>query len=569
MLKKIKPSLKRATLTVAFGCTLLACREAPKYEFDLIIANGNVIDGSGSLWFPADVAIRGDEILHVGKLVDREKKSGRLIDAQGLWVTPGFIDIHSHSDYSLVVDGTARSKVHQGITTEILGSGRSAGPLQGKAELDLKDYELTADWTTLGQYFDRLQKGGISVNVASYVGAGQVRRCVLGDVQRDPSEIEMAEMKHLVQQAMLDGALGLSSSLELPPDSYLTTDQLTELARVVKSYGGIYSTNIRNSGKSIEKALKEAIKVGEQAQIPVDIMGLRIADRRHWGQMRKVIDWIEEARQSGRAVTANQSPYTAAQNDLAALIPPWALEGGKDEMLKLLASSDHRARIQRELKRETSGWFNRFLAVGGWDGIVVPRPNSQKYQSQAGKSLATMASDLGQNASDVVFDLLREAKGSVPAVYHLMSEDDLRHAMQAPWISIGSGGAAVRSEGVLGQGKPQPQGYGAFPRVLGKYVREEQVLPLEEAIQKMTGMNAAKLGLKDRGLLQVGKKADVTIFDAERIRDRATFQDPHRCSEGVEYVIVNGTLVIDGGRHLNTKPGKVLFGPGRPAKRKF
>ena len=563
--KNLRSLLKRAMLTLVFGCTLLTCREAPNYEFDLIIANGNVIDGSGSLWFPADVAIRGDEIVHLGKLVDQEQKSSRLIDAQGLWVTPGIIDIHSHSDYSLLVDGTARSKVHQGVTTEILGSGHSAGPLQGKAELDLKDYGLTADWSTLGQYFDRLQKEGIAVNVASYVAAGQVRRCLLGDAPRDPSEPEFAEMQHLVQQAMLDGALGLSSWLELPPDSHLTTEQLTELARVVKSYGGIYSTNIRNSGRSIEKALREAFKVADEAQIPVDIVGLRIADRRRWGQMQQVIDLIEEARQSGLAVTANQTPYTAVHNDLAALMPPWALSGGRQEMLKRLARNDLRARINREWKQRRSDGFHRYLAVGSWEGIVVARPNSQKYQSQAGKSIATIAADLGQSASDVVFDLLREAKGGVPAVYHLLSEDDLRHALQVPWISIGSDGAAMRSEGVLGQLKSQPQGYGAFARVLGKYVREEQDMALEEAVYKMTGMNAAKAGLQDRGLLRVGKKADITIFDAERVRDLATLQDPHRYSEGIEYVIVNGTLVIDGGRPLDTKPGRVLFGPGRPS----
>jgi len=322
--------LKTVPFTLALCLALPACREeTPAERFDLLLANAQVVDGSGQAAFVADIAIRGEEIVQIGRLEAQRHSAGRIIDASGLTVSPGFIDIHGHSDYTLLVDGTAQSKVRQGVTTEILGEAPSAGPIKGKATLDLSHYGLEVDWQTLGEYFARLQKGGISVNVGSYVGATQVRTCVLGLESREPTVAELDEMKRLVEEAMQDGALGLSSSLIVPPDTYLTTRQLIELAKAVKPFGGIYSTHIRGEGDTIREAILEAIEIGEQAQVPVDIIHLKIADKRMWGKMKEVCDLIEAARQRGQKVTANQYPYIAGQNYLMALIPPWALEGGK------------------------------------------------------------------------------------------------------------------------------------------------------------------------------------------------------------------------------------------------
>jgi N-acyl-D-amino-acid deacylase len=551
-------------LILALTLCLTACsKKEPNYEFDLIIANGNVVDGSGGLWFPADVAVKNDQIARVGRLQEKEKSARRIIDAKGLTVAPGFIDIHSHSDFSLLVDGTAQSKIRQGVTTEVLGEANSAGPIQGKATRDLGEYNLQADWKTLGEYFTRLQKNGTSVNVASYVGATQVRSCLLGEESREPTPDEMARMKQLVVEAMQDGAFGLSSSLIVPPDTYITTQQLIELASAVKPYGGIYSTHIRGEGETIREAVKEAITIGEKAQVPVDIIHLKIADKRLWGKMKEVCALIEEARSRGLQVTANQYPYIAGQNDLVALIPPWAMEGGRAKMLERLNDHSLRARMEKDIYAGVKGWYDHYLSMQGWEGAVIASVKSEKSKVYEGKSVAEIAKMTNKKPTEVVFGLLKEEGGSVPTVYFVIGEEDLRYAMKIPWVSVGSDGTAVRPDGILGQGKPHPRWYGTFPRVLGKYVREEKVISLEEAIKKMTSLNAAKLGLSDRGLLKEGMKADITIFNAERIIDKATFGNPHQYPEGIEYVIVNGTVVVDRGQHVGAKPGRVLFGKGK------
>ena len=555
----------RKTLVVAIVCLagLSSCRKAPEPQFDLIIRNGNVVDGSGELWFPADVAVKGDTIVKVGRLDETELSAKQTIDARGLTVAPGFIDIHSHSDYSLLVDGTAQSKIRQGVTTEVLGEAPSAGPLKGKATKDLSHYGLKADWKTLGEYFARLQKNGMSVNVASYVGATQIRSCVLGDESRAPTAAETEQMKQLAVEAMQDGAMGLSSSLIVPPDTYLDTRQLTDLASAVKPFGGIYSTHMRSEGQAIFEAIREAISIGEQAQVPVDIIHLKIADKRLWGRMPEVIKLIEEAQAKGLHVTANQYPYVAGQNNLDALIPPWAMEGGREPMLARLGDPALRSRMEKDILNGVPGWFDHYLAMKGWESCVVAGVQSEKNKVHEGKSIEQISKTLNKKPTDVVFDLLKEEGGSVPAVYFLMSEEDVRTALQTPWVSIGSDGTAVRPDGILGKGKPHPRWYGTFPRVLGKYVREEKVLALEEAVKKMTSLNAVKLGIEDRGLLKAGKKADITIFSAERVIDKATFENPHQYPEGIEYVIVNGTPVIEKGQHLGSKPGRVLYGKGK------
>ena len=553
---------------LAFCLALPACRkDTPAERIDLLIANGQVVDGSGRAAFVADVAIQGEEIVQIGRLEAQRHSAGRVIDASGLTVSPGFIDIHGHSDYTLLVDGTAQSKVRQGVTTEILGEAPSAGPIKGKATLDLSQYGLEVNWRTLGEYFARLQKGGISVNVGSYVGATQVRACVLGLESREPTVAELEEMRRLVEEAMQDGAFGLSSSLIVPPDTYLTTSQLIELAKTVKPYGGLYSTHIRGEGNTIREAILEAIEIGEKAQVPVDIIHLKIADKRMWGKMKEICDLIESARQRGQKVTANQYPYIAGQNYLMALIPPWALEGGKQQLRNRLKDAVLRRRMEQDILRGLPGWFDHYVLMKGWESAVVASIKTEKNKKYEGKSVAEIATMSGKKPTDVVFDLLLDEDDPIPTVYFLMDEADVRTAMRVPWVSIGSDGEAVRPDGILGRGRPHPRWYGTFPRILGKYVREQNILSLEQAINKMTLLNAEKLGISDRGQIATGKKADVTIFNASRVIDRATFEDPHQYPDGIEYVIVNGTVVIDRGNHLGAKPGKILYGKGRKLPR--
>ena len=556
------PSLKRATLALLLCCNLLACRESPQYPFDLIIAGGKLVDGSGSLWFPGDVAIRGDEIVHVGTLKDREQKGRRVIDARGLWVTPGFIDIHSHSDAGSMIHSNALSKVHQGVTTEILGGGHPDHAFHSAGGGRPASQAVPTDRTPLAQTFLRLQQGGIAVNVASYVRAGGVRRSVLGDDVREPTQPEVAAMTQLVRQAMLEGALGLASSARPASEGILSHEQLAELAREVKSHGGVYATEIGNSAAGIEKSLKEAIRLAKQAQIPVDIRGLRVVDRSRPRTPAKGDRFHREG--EGVGAGRDRQPVSLPDRPGApgGLVAPWTSDGGREELLKRLSGRDLRARILRELRQKKPGGVNPFRAAGGWEAIVLLQADSRKYQALAGKSIQAIAAQLGRSPGETLFDLLRESKGPVGVLYPLMSKADLRRALQVPWMSVGSGGAAGGSD-LPGGGTPHPHGYGAFVRVLGQYVREEQVLDLEAAVHKMTGMNAAKLGLKNRGLLQVGMKADIAIFDAERVAGHASFQEPHRLAEGIEYVIVNGTLVIDAGNPLDARPGKVLYGPGK------
>ena len=557
-----QPSLMRATLGLALCCTLLACRPSPQYEFDLIVAGGKIVDGSGSLWFPGDLAIRGDEVVYVGELTEREQKARRVIDAGGLWVTPGFIDIHSRSDPDNLLGPDSLGKVRQGVTTEVLGGGRPTGFLQAAARPEPGPRNVSANRPTWEQTLRRLRQGEITVNLAVYLQAEEVLRSVLGHDKREPTQPELAAMKQRVGQAMLEGALGLADAQRLSSSGNLSGEQLAELAREIKSHGGVYSVGI-DSRAGIGNSVKEAIEFAEQAEIALDILGLRLTGLRSRGQMQEVLASIEKGRESGLALTASLAPYRSARANLEDFFPPWATEGGREKLMERLSRSNLRSRILRELGRKRPGRFNAFLAAGGWEGVVLLQADSPKYQALAGKSIQAIATELGQTSGETLFDLLRETDGPVAVLYSLISEEDLRHALQAPWVSIGSGGATAGSD-PSGEEVLRPHGYGAFARVLGKYVREEGVLDLEEAIHKMTGMNAAKLGLRNRGLLQVGMKADITIFDAERVAGPATFPESRRFAEGIEYVIVNGTLVIDGGQLLDARPGKILDGPGKP-----
>ncbi len=470
----MKHYLRLTGVVVALLGAVSCGPQGPAY--DLVIVNGRVIDGSGAAAVDADVAIAGDTIAKIGRLEPADRTRARkVIDAQGLTVTPGFIDIHTHSDYPLLADGTAQSAIRQGVTTDILGESDSAGPIQGKVRKSAP-YGLEVDWRTLGEYFNRLESRGVSVNVGSFVGATQVRRCVLGEESREPTPAEMAEMKHLVEEAMRDGALGLSCALLVPPNTYHTTPQLIELASAVKPFGGLFLIHIRTEGEGIDTAVREALEVGEKAQVPVEILHLKIADRRLWGKMKEVCDLIEDARSRGIKAAADQYPYIAGQNNLVALVPPWAMEGGRDRMLRRLKTPADRRRIEKDLYAGIPGWYNHYLAMSGWEGCLVASVKTAANKPYEGKSVAEIAKITGKKPADAVFDLLVDEGGSVPAVYFLMSEEDVRYAMKIPWVSVGSDGSAVRPDGPLGSGKPHPRWYGTFPRVLGKYVREERVL---------------------------------------------------------------------------------------------
>lgn len=558
-----------AVLILALPCAALwvphethAGGAAPRY--DLVIRGGKIIDGTGGPWFRADLALRGGTIAALGQLPAGAGR--REIDAANLVVAPGFIDMHSHSDFTLFEDGSAPSKIRQGVTTEVLGEGRSPGPYLGK----LPPPRITvqgkaARWETLGGYFDTLERAGSAVNVASFVGLDNVWESVMGKSHARPTAAQLEAMKAHVEQAMKEGAAGLSCLLAQPPGSLATTDDLVELCKVVARHGGIFVAHVRHEGTDVVAAIREVIEIGRRAGIAVEILHLKIADRALWGRMAELVRLIDQARKDGINVGANVYPYTRGNNNLSSIVPPWAHEGGTAKMLARLKDPTARARIKKDIRGGIPGWYNHFTAVGGdWSRMLVSAKNS--YQGLTmDRVLAervkgkTPAPDL----LDEFLDLLIEEGGSVSTVYDHHTEKDMNLALSQPWCSVGSDGSALATAGPLRRGHPHPRSFGTFPRVLGVYVRERGLLRLEEAVRKMTSQNAAKIGAFDRGILRPGLAADVTVFDPKRISDRATYAEPFQYSEGVEYVVVNGQLVLDRGRPTAARPGKALR-RGRP-----
>lgn len=547
-----------ASLTLCAWLAGFGCVRAAQPEFDLVIRHGRLMDGTGNPWFNGDVAIKGDSIVAVGQVAGGGK---REIDAHGLVVAPGFIDIHSHSDWLLLEDGGAPSKVRQGVTTEVLGEGSSAGPSKGKlVARPVSIQNQPASIHTLGEYFTAVERSGIAVNIASYVGEGNIWQCVMGQSFDRPGPAELQKMKELVAEAMKDGAFGLSTALMMPPGSLATTDDLVELCKVVRDYGGMYSTHMRDEGLGVFDSVKQAIEIGERSGVPVDIIHLKIADEKYWGRMKEVLALIEAARRRGVNVQANVYPYTRGNNDLASIIPPWAHEGGRSELLARLKDPAQRARLKQDIRNGLPGWYNHYTAVGGdWSRMLISANNPYKGQTMdrviARKSEGKTPTP---DPLDILFDLLVEQDGSVSTVYAHHTEEDMNLALLQPWCSIGSDGSAFATEGLLRRGYPHPRNFGTFPRVLGVYVRERGLLRLEDAIRKMTSLNAAKLGLRDRGLLRVGTFADITVFDPDRVIDRSTYDDPFQYAEGIEHVIVNGQIVLDQGKPTRSRPGRAL-----------
>jgi N-acyl-D-amino-acid deacylase len=533
-------------------------------SFDLVITNGHIIDGTGSPWYSGDVGIRDGKIAAIGNLSGSERK--RTIDARGQVVAPGFIDMLGQSEMTILVDPRLPSKIYQGITTEITGEGGSAAPLNDKIiQADHAVYEhlkITPDWRTLRQYFARLEKQGVGINLASYVGATQVRRMVLGDDDKQPTPEQLQQMKVLVRDAMRDGAVGLSTSLEYAPAPYAKTEELIALAAEAAKYGGIYATHMRNESDSVLPAIDEALRIGREAHIPVEIWHIKVAGKKNWGRMPEVIAKINTARAQGADISADTYAYTAWFNSLSAFIPPWAHDGGDAKLIERLKDPATRARIRKDMLTASEEWDNEWQEIPGPEAVmigVVHNPNLRPFQ---GKRLADVAKTWSKDPIDALCDLLIQDDAFTSVAVFGMSEPDVALVLQQPWVAIDNDSSGTSPEGILGQDHPHPRAYGTFPRILRKYVREDKKLSLEEAIRKFSALPAQRMRLTDRGVLKAGLWADVVIFDPATVRDLATFENPNQLSQGMEYVLVNGVPVIEQGRMTGALPGKFLRGAG-------
>jgi dihydroorotase/N-acyl-D-amino-acid deacylase len=533
-------------------------------QFDLLIKGGKIVDGSGRAAYTADVAIKDDRIVKIGNLA--QATATRTINARGLVVAPGFIDMLGQSETYLLIDPRANSKVMMGVTTEITGEGESIAPIndrQIKEQEDfLRRFNLTIDWRTLDEYFKRLEKQGSGVNLGTFVGATQVREYVIGYDDRPPTAQELDQMKKLVADAMRDGALGVSTSLQYVPARFAKTDELVELAKVAHQYGGIYATHQRSEANTIDASLDEVFEIAQKAQIPVEIWHLKTAYKKNWGRMTHVLTRIKQARDRGLDVTADIYPYIAGSTALSACLPPWALEGGTEKMLTRLRDPQTRARLKKEISAEQTEWENIYLGSGGPEGVLIGSVVNRELEPLQGKRISEIAAQQKKDPLDVVFDLILADHGQTGAIYFMMSEADMRAAMQSPYVSFCTDSGARATDGPLAGSKSHPRGWGSYPRILGRYVRDEKLLSLESAVHKMTGAPAARVGLRDRGLIREGMFADITVFDPAKVIDTATFESPNQYPIGIEYVLVNGKISVDKGRRTAALTGRVLRGPG-------
>jgi len=530
--------------------------------FDLVITNGHIMDGTGSPWYSGDVGIRGGKIDAMGNLSAASRR--RTIDAGGKVVAPGFIDMLGQSEMTILVDPRLPSKIYQGITSEITGEGNSIAPLNDAIiQSDRKGYEyyhITPDWRTLRQYFGRLEKQGIGINLASYVGATQVRRMVLGDEDKQPTPEQLEQMKALVREAMKHGAVGVSTSLEYAPAPYAKTAELIALAGEAGKFGGIYATHMRNESDSVLESIDEALRIGREARIPVEIWHIKVAGKNNWGRMPELVAKINAARAAGADVSADTYAYTAWYNDFSAFIPPWAHDGGTQKLVERLKDPATRARIRKDMLTPSRDWDNEWQEIPSPEAIMIGAVQNPALLPMQGKRLSEVAKLWNKDPIDTLFDFLIQDPNTGVAVFG-MSQPDVTLALQQPWVSIDNDSEGTSPEGLLGQAHPHPRAYGTFPRVLSKYVREDKALSLEDAIRKFTALPAQRMRLTNRGVLKAGMWADVVIFDPSTVRDRASFDNPNQLSEGMEYVLVNGVPVIDRGKMTGALPGKVLRGP--------
>lgn len=532
-------------------------------KFDVIIRNGTIYDGGGTPGFAGDLAITGDRIVAVGRL--DVATATTEIDATGLAVAPGFINMLSWSDESLIEDGRSQGDLRQGVTLEVFGEGTSPGPLTPEMKSDIlarqTDVKYDIPWTTLAEYLDHLVARGIATNVASFIGATTVRVHEIGYDDRPPTVEELQRMTALVRQAMEEGALGVGSSLIYAPGFYADTDELIALARVAAEYGGMYISHIRSEGNALVESVAELVRIAEEAQVRAEIYHLKAAGQANWPKLAEVIEMIEAARERGLHITADMYTYTAGSTGLDAAMPPWVQEGGYDAWADRLRDPATRARVIEEMRTPTTEWENLMLAAGA-EGTLFVGFDNPDLRGLIGRTLAEVAEERGVSPEDAAIDLVIEDGSRVQVVYFLMSEDNVRRKIALPWVSFGSDARSLATEGVFLNTSTHPRAYGNFARLLGRYVRDEGVVPLEEAIRKLTSLPARNLRLRDRGILRPGHYADVVVFDPETIRDHATFEDPHQYSTGVVHVWVNGTQVIADGEHTGALPGRVVRGPG-------
>jgi dihydroorotase/N-acyl-D-amino-acid deacylase len=531
--------------------------------FDILIINGHIIDGTGSPWYSGDIGIRDGKIAAIGKLADAPRK--RTIDARGKVVAPGFIDMLGQSEMTILVDPRLPSKIYQGITSEITGEGGSIAPLNDAIiqsdRSDYDHYKINPDWRTFRQYFARIEKQGMGINLASYVGATQVRRMVLGDDDKQPTLAQLDQMKSLVRDAMKDGTMGVSTSLEYAPAPYAKTDELIALATEAGKFGGIYATHMRNESDTVLESIDEALRIGREARVPVEIWHIKVAGKSNWGRMPEIVAKINAARAAGADVTADTYAYTAWGNGFSAFIPPWAHDGGTAKMVERLKDPATRERIRKDMLTPSKDWDNEWQEIPGPDAIMISDVEKPELLPLQGKRLSEIAKLWNKDPMDALFDLLIQDPSTGVAVFG-MSQPDVTLALQQPWVSVDNDSEGTSPEGILGQAHPHPRAYGTFPRILRKYVREDKALTLEDAIRKFSALPAQRMGLADRGVLKLGMWGDVVVFDPATIRDRATFDNPNQFSEGMEYVLVNGVPVIEEGQMTGKLPGKVLRGPG-------
>jgi len=537
---------------VLMGLAFAASGEGPAY--DVLIRGGTVYDGTGGAPVAADVGIKGDRIVALGALDARDART--VVDAGGLAVAPGFINMLSWSNESLIADGRSQSEIRQGVTLEILGEGTSMGPLNADMKRRLRagqtEIRYEVEWTTLAEYLRYLEKRGISTNVASFIGAATIRQHVLGLADVQPTAAQLDEMRGLVRREMRAGALGVGTALIYPPGAYARTEEIVELCKVSAEYKGKYTSHMRSEGTQILEALDELIRVSREAHIPAEIHHLKATGRNSPSTMDRVLARVEEARAEGLPITANMYTYTASSTGLSAQIPNWAHDGGPDALYKRLANPATRARIAKEMREK--GPMSRTLLV---------RLRTPALRSLTGKTLAEVAASRGKDEVDTLLDLVLEERSRVQAVFFSMDERNIAKQLKHPWVSISSDAGSIPNEGVFLESSTHPRAFGSFARFLGKYVREERVMPLQEAVRRMTGLPATNLGLEGRGFLKAGMFADVAVFDPATIADKATYENPHQYAVGMKHVFVNGVQVLKDGEHTGAKPGRAVWGPGK------
>jgi dihydroorotase/N-acyl-D-amino-acid deacylase len=553
---------RRLTLLLMLSFSIIAVSFAIDAPFEIVITNGHIIDGTGSPWYSGDVGILDGHIAAIGNLSTAARK--RTIDAQGKVVSPGFIDMLGQSEMSILVDPRLPSKIYQGITTEITGEGGSAAPLNDTIiatdRFGYEHYKITPDWRTFRQYFARLEKQGMGINLASFVGATQVRRMVLGDADVQPTPEQLEKMKTLVRDAMRDGAVGVSTALMYAPAPYAKTEELIALASEASRFDGIYATHMRNESDSVLEAIDEAVRIGREAHIPVEIWHFKVAGKSNFGKMPALITRVNQARTAGVDVEADTYAYTAWFNNMSAFVPAWAHDGGETRLIERLKDPATRARISKDMETPSKDWDNEWQEITGPQDVmigVVQNPELRKFQ---GKRLSEVAKALNEDPKDALFDILIQDQGFTECAVFGMSEPDVALALQQPWVSVDNDASGTSPEGLLGEEHPHPRAYGAFPHILRQYVREEKKLTLEDAIRKFSALPAQRMRLTDRGVLKQGMWADVVVFDPQTVRDLATYDDPNRLSEGMQYVLVNGVPVIENGKMTGALPGKVLRG---------